>query len=237
MATGRSAASCAATLEGLRLPLPAIVHNGALTCELHSGRPGAIRAMDGPAAGRFFADAVAEGLSPIAYGLDEEGTTWLLHSAQPNLPTRRYLDSLRELHQQAVDDGGWLARLSPLSMLLLDEPARLADFLGRACRAGSGFASSLGRSAYTPGLGVGEVQADRATKGQAALDMCASLGLSPAELVAFGDGGNDLPLLRLAGGAFCPPDAQPEVLAQVEGRIACAADEGVAAYLEELLGT
>jgi len=46
---------------------------------------------------------------------------------------------------------------------------------------------------------------------------------------------NDLPLLLYAGEARCPPDAHPEVLAAVAGRIAPSAEHGVACYLQAVL--
>jgi 5-amino-6-(5-phospho-D-ribitylamino)uracil phosphatase len=244
VATGRSAASCASTLAGLRLPVPAITHNGALISDLQpadvSGAPPAqvarpVRAMPGRLAADLFALAIRRGLAPVAYGLDETERTWLLHPSEANSPTRRYLDSLSLLHPRTVDDGTRLSDLRGLSLILLDDPVRLAEFLAEACGPGSGFACSLGRSAYTIGLGVGEVQSEEANKGAAAVELCRSLGLAAADIVAFGDNSNDLPLLGVAGEAFCPPDAQPEVLAATRGRIACAAEEGVAAFLEARL--
>ena len=235
IATGRSAASCAATLEGLKLAVPAITHNGALTGGLDPFTVHAVRAMPGPDAARLFAAAIARGLAPVAYALDPASRTWLLHGERLNSPTGRYVDSLAALHPHAVDDGARLSGLQGLSLILLDDPEPLSAFLLEACGAASGFAASLGRSAYTPGLGVAEVQSSAASKGAAAAELCASLGLEPAQIVAFGDNCNDLPLLRLAGEAFCPPDAQPEVLEAVGGRIGRAADEGVAAFLEALI--
>jgi 5-amino-6-(5-phospho-D-ribitylamino)uracil phosphatase len=235
IATGRSAASCAATLGGLELAMPVITHNGALTCDLSPFVVRSVRAMPGPAAAALFAAAIGRGLSPVAYGLDGAGRVLLLHGARLNAPTRRYVDSLSTLHPSTADDGTRLAGLQGLSLILLDEPAALATFLAELCGAQRGFCSSLGRSAYTPGLGVGEVQSAAASKGVAAAELCARLGLEPAQIVAFGDNCNDLPLLLLAGAAFCPPDAQPEVLEAVGGRIGRAADEGVAAFLEALL--
>src|SRR5512140_3411087 len=58
IATGRSAASCAATLGGLALSMPVITHNGALTCDLDPFVVRSVRAMSGPAAAGLFAAAV-----------------------------------------------------------------------------------------------------------------------------------------------------------------------------------
>ena len=101
-------------------------------------------------------------------------------------------------------------------MLLLDQPQRLQVFFDSHCQ---GLSICLGQSAYTPGLGVGEVQAAEATKAAAARRLVAARGLEPHQVVAFGDNANDLPLLRMAGQALCPPNASPEVLAGVEGRV------------------
>ena len=243
VATGRSAASTLAALGGLELPLPAIVHNGALTVSLQTGEVSRVAPLDGEVAGHLFARALALGMTPVAYALpgpDEPGPAVLApplhHGPDPNEPTRRYLDSVEPLHPLVVDDGTRLARTKMLSLLLLDRPDRTDPFFATECDPLPGVASYAGRSAYTAGLGVGEVTAAEAGKAGAARALVReTLGRGLEAVVAFGDNMNDLPLLLAAGQAFCPPDAPPEVLRRVEGRIAPPTEEGVAAYLERLM--
>ncbi len=215
IATGRSAASAAAILGALaaRLPVDAIVHNGAA-----------------PAALELYRAAVEAGLCPMAYTPGSR----LCYAGAPNRAARGYLDALAPLHGAARDDAGDSLRAAgALSMILLDDPDRLRAFLHERC-ARLGLACSIGKSAYTAGLGVGEVQAAEANKASAALALAGELGLGPEALCAFGDNMNDLPLLLAAGEAYCPPDAVAGVLEAIPGRIAAAAEEGVARFLEAL---
>jgi hydroxymethylpyrimidine pyrophosphatase-like HAD family hydrolase len=174
-------------------------------------------------------------MAPLAYAVDGARTV-LLHGGAENEATARYLEALGALHRcQRDDHGGAVAALPVLNMLLLDDPQRLRAFLGARCGRGSGLSATLSKSAYTTGLGVAELQAADASKATAALALAREHGVGAADIVAFGDNLNDLELLLAAGEARCPPDAAPEVLAAIAGRIAPTAEEGVARYLEELL--
>jgi hydroxymethylpyrimidine pyrophosphatase-like HAD family hydrolase len=236
IATGRSAPSAAARLEGVKLPTSAIVHNGALTVNLTTGAVTKVSAMPSTLAARVFSRAVEEKLCPMAYGMDRGGEVQLFHGPEPNRASLRYLASLEAFHTLIPDDGGGLARTtSALAMILLDDPERIEAYFARHCDPLPELATYPERSAYTPGLGVGEIISSAAGKAAAALGLARELGLTPSSIVAFGDNLNDLPLLLAAGRAFCPPEAHPRVLAEVSGRIDSATQEGVATYLEDLL--
>jgi 5-amino-6-(5-phospho-D-ribitylamino)uracil phosphatase len=235
VATGRSAPSAAERLEGIALPVEAIVHNGALTVDLTSGAVSSVTALSGPLARRLYEGALQAGICPMAYALRGDGVVALHHGPAPNRPTAGYLEALGRLHPFVEDDGAELGRLRGLAMILLDDPERIEGFFARLCDPDPDVTAYPGRSAYTPGLGVGEVTSSAASKGAAARHLAQSIGLRSDALVAFGDNLNDLPLLEAAAQAFCPPEAQPAVLAATGGRIKSAAEEGVASYLEDLL--
>jgi len=234
IATGRSSASAAAILGELAalLPVDAIVHNGAARVRLSTGAVRETTLIPGEVAVRLFREAVEAGICPVAYA-PEPASSAIRHGGAPNRATERYLEALAPLHAIARDDTGASLRSGVLSMILLDEPDRLDGLLGARCPA-LGLGYSVGRSAYTAGLGVGEVQSAAASKATAALALARELGLEASALCAFGDNMNDLPLLLAAGEAYCPPDAVPGVLEAVAGRIAPAAEEGVARFLEAL---
>ena len=65
--------------------------------------------------------------------------------------------------------------------------------------------------------------------------LCEELGVEPADVVAFGDMPNDLPMLARAGQAYAVANAHPAVLAAVANHTASVDDDGVALVLEELL--
>ena len=62
-------------------------------------------------------------------------------------------------------------------------------------------------------------------------------GIPAAQVVAFGDMPNDLPMLAWAGRAVAVANAHPEVLALSDEVTASNDDDGVALVLERLVGS
>ncbi|MFP3090207.1 Cof-type HAD-IIB family hydrolase [Treponema sp. TIM-1] len=79
-----------------------------------------------------------------------------------------------------------------------------------------------------------EVMAPGVSKGRGLKLAMDHLGLSSGELIALGDEENDLPLFEIAGFSAAPANAKPPVLAAADLRIGSNAEEGAAAFLEEL---
>jgi HAD superfamily hydrolase (TIGR01484 family) len=91
-----------------------------------------------------------------------------------------------------------------------------------------------GFEATHSGASFVEVAAAGVTKAWALATLCADLGISPNEVVAFGDAPNDLPMLRWAGRGIAVANAHPTVLEAV-GEVAPSNEEdGVAVVLEQL---
>ncbi|SIR95990.1 HAD family hydrolase [Williamsia sterculiae] len=71
----------------------------------------------------------------------------------------------------------------------------------------------------------------------AALQRCAAMrGIARDQVAAIGDASNDLAMLTWAGVAVCPQNAYPEVAAVADVMIGAHDDDGVARYLESLVG-
>ena len=86
---------------------------------------------------------------------------------------------------------------------------------------------------YLWGDGFLEVIGAGADKGSALAFIAAGLGVDRADVVAFGDGLNDVSMLRWAGRAVAVgPEAHPDVLAVADERIAAPEEGGVADWLE-----
>ncbi|MDR2364118.1 MAG: Cof-type HAD-IIB family hydrolase [Spirochaetaceae bacterium] len=79
-----------------------------------------------------------------------------------------------------------------------------------------------------------EVMSPGVSKGRGLKLAMDHLGLSPEELIALGDGENDLPLFEAAGFSAAPANAKAQVLAAADFRIGSDAEEGAAAFLEAL---
>jgi 5-amino-6-(5-phospho-D-ribitylamino)uracil phosphatase len=83
--------------------------------------------------------------------------------------------------------------------------------------------------------GVVELSATGADKGSALARWAAAVGLTLADVVAFGDGHNDIGMLRIAGLGVAMAGAEQKVMAAADAVTGSNADEGVAAALTELL--
>jgi Cof subfamily protein (haloacid dehalogenase superfamily) len=84
--------------------------------------------------------------------------------------------------------------------------------------------------------GLLEVSAAGVSKASALARLCEQRGIAAADVVAFGDMPNDLPMLAWAGTAYAVANAHPAVLTAVKLHAASNDDDGVAQVLEELFG-
>ncbi|HCU52469.1 MAG TPA: hydrolase [Micromonosporaceae bacterium] len=79
-----------------------------------------------------------------------------------------------------------------------------------------------------------EAVATGVSKAAALENLCHREGIGPADVIAFGDMPNDLPMLTWAGTSYGVANAHPQVLAVVDHVIAAQDDDGVAEVLESL---
>lgn len=132
---------------------------------------------------------------------------------------------------------------APLPELLTDRPAVLkvlcradgqrADaMLALARTALAGIAEPVHSSMGDPML---EISALGVSKASTLAGVTEARGISPAEVVAFGDMPNDVPMLRWAGRSFAMADGHPEALAAADEVAPPCLEDGVAQVLERLL--
>lgn len=79
-----------------------------------------------------------------------------------------------------------------------------------------------------------EINATDATKGHALAFLTKHLGLKAEETLAFGDGTNDITMIRQAGTGVAMGNAAPEMLAAADRVTASNDEDGLAKILEEL---
>lgn len=99
--------------------------------------------------------------------------------------------------------------------------------------AGAGVGADLATVTYA-GPQILDVVAPHVDKGYGVRRACRLLDLDPAQVVAFGDGPNDLALFRAVGLSVAVANADPAVLAAADLVAASNLDEGVATALAEL---
>ena len=89
---------------------------------------------------------------------------------------------------------------------------------------------------YLWGGGFLEVVPEGADKGSALQFIADKLGVPQSDVVAFGDGGNDITMVKWAGtGIAVGPDAHPEVLEGAQEHIAAPEEGGVADWINRNL--
>ena len=93
------------------------------------------------------------------------------------------------------------------------------------------------QSLYVPAYGVEvlEVFDPAVNKWQGILHVARHHGIDPSEIVAVGDDVNDVPMLQSAGFGVAMGNARPEIQAVARRVIGTNAEDGLAAFLEELV--
>ncbi len=84
-------------------------------------------------------------------------------------------------------------------------------------------------------LGIEVFKAGRIDKQAALLEICAALGIEPAQCAYVGDDLPDLAPIAMAGVSFCPEDAVAEVRARVDYVVPVAGGKGVVRWVAERL--
>jgi Cof subfamily protein (haloacid dehalogenase superfamily) len=92
-------------------------------------------------------------------------------------------------------------------------------------------------SLFVPAFGIEvlEVFDPAVNKWEGILHVARHHGIEPEQIIAIGDDVNDVPMLKNAGLGVAMGNARPEALAVADRVIGANADEGLAAFLEELV--
>ncbi|GGR47927.1 Cof-type HAD-IIB family hydrolase [Streptomyces netropsis] len=208
----------------------AICANGAAVVDLHDGgRFVEVRPLE-----RAEALAAVESVRAAVPGVSfaVEHTTGILYETRYPpfyLDPGSVIDSAEHLLANGSSGG---APADPILKLLAHHPdLGPDDFLARARTAG-GAHGSFTRSSPTALL---EISGLGVSKASTLAQCCAERGISPEEVVAFGDMPNDLEMLTWAGTSYAMANAHPEVLAATTNRTAANTEDGVAAVIEQIL--
>ncbi|MEV4739379.1 Cof-type HAD-IIB family hydrolase [Streptomyces sp. NPDC049555] len=120
----------------------------------------------------------------------------------------------------------------PVVKLLAYHPELEPDAFLHLARAAAGEHGVFTRSSPTALL---EISGPGVSKASTLAECCAERGISPDQVVAFGDMPNDLEMLNWAGTAYAMANAHPDVLAATVLHTAANTEDGVAAVIEEIL--
>jgi Cof subfamily protein (haloacid dehalogenase superfamily) len=120
----------------------------------------------------------------------------------------------------------------PAVKLMLRHNRMTADALLERAREACGHLAELSHSSTTDALL--EISAAGVSKATALARLCAKHGIDRADVVAFGDMPNDLPMLAWAGHSVAVANAHPDVRAAADEVTASNDESGVALVLERL---
>jgi len=200
----------------------AVVSNGALVWDVAKGEVDLVREM------------------PVDVGIE---TARLIREAVPGSAFAvETMDGISLepgfLERHRVPDGSRRGELDEvfdapaLKLLARHEELTAQDFWDRALAA----VGELAVITWSSTSALLEISAAGVTKASTLALLCERLGVAPAEVIAFGDMPNDLPMLEWAGQSWAMADAHPTVLDAADHVAPGNDDDGVATVLAGVFG-
>ncbi|MEU6823866.1 Cof-type HAD-IIB family hydrolase [Streptomyces atriruber] len=120
----------------------------------------------------------------------------------------------------------------PVLKVLAFHPGLAPDEFLVLARAAIGDRATVTRSSPSALL---EISGPGVSKASTLELCCAERGITPAEVVAFGDMPNDIEMLAWAGTSYAMGNAHPDVIAAASGRTVANNEDGVAVVIEQIL--
>lgn len=206
----------------------AICANGAAVVDLHAGHEFVqVRALP-----RADALAVVDALRAAAPGTSfaVELTTGINY--EPTYPPffqdpGAHLATAEKLLREDTDESS-----APVLKLLAHHAELAPDEFLALARSTAGEHAAITRSSPTSLL---EISGKDVSKASTLALCCAERGISPAEVVAFGDMPNDVEMLSWAGTSYAMGNAHPDVIAAASGRTTANNEDGVAVVIEHIV--
>ena len=205
----------------------AVCANGALVYDLHTERVVRSHLIDADAAGQIVA-ALRRDLPGVAFAV-EQGPVEGVPGGFGREEVYRPRWDVAEVQVAPIEE---LVAEGAVKLLARHEDMGPDELLAAARQSLAGLAEPT-HSAYD---GLLEISASGISKASGLASLAEEHGVDAAEVVAFGDMPNDLPMLTWAGHAVAVENAHPEVKAVADEVTATNDDDGVARVLERLFG-
>jgi Cof subfamily protein (haloacid dehalogenase superfamily) len=224
IATGRMYRSVRPYLEQAGIDDPVVCYQGAVVADPSTGEFLRHEPIPLELARETIRVLQEDGFHVNCYVDDE------LYVAEVNREAERYAGFQGIPLHPVGDLAGWLSE-PPTKLVTIDDPEVLD---GLSARMKVRFAGRLYIAKSLPYFL--EFASPDVTKGSGLAFLAEHLGFPPERTVAFGDGENDIELLRWAGFGVAVANAHPSVLAAADWVCPSAEVEGVAEVIEALLG-
>jgi Cof subfamily protein (haloacid dehalogenase superfamily) len=203
----------------------AICANGALVYDLHTDRVVESDLIAPEVLAKIVAELrkMVDGLS---FAIEHPEGFW--HDTSYPVPPQHRTPVVRQVQPEE------LVALPVAKLLVRHAERDSAELLAAVGEVFAGLAEVTHSTPVGPGLL--ELSAAGVSKASALARLCAQHDIDAADVVAFGDMLNDLPMLAWAGRPYAMANAHPDVLAAIAGRAPSNDDDGVAVVLEQLFG-
>ena len=162
------------------------------------------------------------------------GVDYLITDGVPLGPALQIWMRLTKAAYHRVPDLAGYDHRHTIRVSVVNEPAATAALSAGLTETFGGRVVFHSVAVPSHGVDVLEVFDPSVDKWQGLLTVAAELGVDPAEVIAVGDDVNDLPMLRQAGLGVAMGNARPAAKAAAKRVIGSNADDGLAAFLEEL---
>ncbi len=228
LATGRGPDSAGRTLTDLGFALPLVLANGAVLCESLDEPPVEKHLLDAEVAREAVRLHRRAGFEPVVY--DDPWSTGKVVYEREFEPNRPFVER-NPYRMQRVDDLlAWIDHEVLLTVTFGEEQAvrRFAEAAGAAL-AGRAEAQALWHPLYQ--RWTLDVIAPGCTKWHGTLRYAQRHGIAAEEILAIGDGLNDLEMIEGAGWGVAMGNADPEVLEVADEVVADNDHDGVAEAL------
>ncbi len=235
VASARSVVAMQSILAGLRLPFPVIEFNGAFISDLGTGRHLVTSALDAELAVAAYELIHAAGCVPFVSSFDGEFDR--LHYSEISNPGMKwYLDDRLSNNDRRLSKTADLS--SSLSgqvvcLTVIDRPEVVEELRAVLVERFDGRLSvrRFGNE-YFGGWDWLTVHDVRATKDRALTTLLEFCDLDGAEVVAFGDSDNDIPLFRSADRGIAVANASAELKSLAAEVIGPSSEDSVVGFLE-----
>jgi hypothetical protein len=235
VASARSVVAMQSILAGLRLPLPVIELNGAFISDLGTGRHLVTNALETELAMGAYKLMRAVGCVPFVSSFDGEFDR--LHYSEIGNPGMKwYLDDRLSNNDRRLSKTADLS--SSLSeqvvcLTVIDRPDAVEELRAALVERFDGRLSVRQFSnEYFDGWDWLTVHDTRATKDRALATLLEARDLGDAEVVAFGDSDNDVPLFRFADRSIAVANASAELKSLATEVIGASSEDSVVGFLE-----
>ncbi len=233
LATGRRLRATQPIAELLRIELPLICLNGALVVDPQSLQPISITPMDHEVALSAVKTIHDWGQPALVYHHTLTPPD-VIYSVEPAHPAMRgYLEREGENVAMVTDLAPHLQRA--LRVLTFGD-SREVDPITAAMSGSLGPERAWVLTTMHRGLAHLEIYEAGVSKGKALSQLAASIDVPLEQVVAFGDGPNDVDLLDVAGIGIAMDNGVPETKQAADMVTVSQAEDGVAVILEQLFG-